>query len=112
MSALLVLPIVFVITVLLKKRKLTDDMSEYRKSKVTKRNLILNTAGYLLAWVWMLACCIEIILFAIQFNVLSTQANASKLWSVTYALATFWDISVTQFLKVFARIGIMRFLYD
>jgi hypothetical protein len=72
MSALLVLPIVLVITLLLKKRRLTDDMSEHRKSKVTKRNLILNTAGYLLAWIWMLACCIEIILFAIQFNVLFT----------------------------------------
>jgi len=112
MSALLVLPVILLVTLLLRKRKLTDDMSDHRKSKVSRCNSILNTAGYVLAWAWMLACSIEITLFAIKFNVFLTQANASKLWSLTYCLATIWDLLVTQFAKVLTRVGVMRFLYD
>ena len=68
-SALIVLPIILIITLLLKKRALTDDMSDQKKAKVTRRNLIRNIAGYVLAWAWMVLCSIEVTLFAIQFNV-------------------------------------------
>ena len=38
--------------------------------------------------------------------------NASQLWAVTFSLSTLWDLLVAQFVKVMAKIAIVRFCFN
>ena len=89
--------------------KVADFMSPVERRKVKRANSVKNGIGFVLAWVWMVVCGIEVTLFAIQFNVSGTQANASRLWTVTFSLATTWDLLVVQLVKAAGKVLALRF---
>lgn len=103
LSALLVLPVVWILNCLFETPQVSKSMSFEEKAKLLKKNRIKLLIGYIIAWCFMAFTCFEITIFAIQFNL-----NVSQLWIMTFSFSTVYDWGVQANIIVVLKMALER----
>jgi hypothetical protein len=95
LSALLTLPVLWVLTVLLTVKLPSRGMATEERKSVMKKGVIKLIIGYVIAAILIAFVSYKVTILSIQFN-----ANISILWMTTFVVSTVYDLVVTFNLSV------------